>query len=170
MPLQGRIDVDRGVSMRQVVRFENTHKFLPDERYGGLTVYMYKDEPGKYFDVHGNPVPDAIAKKAGYPVDKLAKARAKKEAMAKFEERLAQELALEADEEIIIAEAGDWKVIALPMDRAKVVDKETGAPVTAIAMSRTDALTFLEELVGTDEELKEAIKEAKGKQNGSTAS
>lgn len=164
-----RIDLDRGVSIRQVVRFDegNRHKFEPDEKYGGLTVHMYKDTPGVYFDVHGNPLPDAIAKRAGFPVERLAKSRAKREAMNKFEQRLAEELALEADEEIILAQDGNWKVVALPMERAKVVDVETGEPVTAVPMTRADALLFLQELTGTAAEVEAAANDRKGKSNGS---
>jgi len=167
MPTQGHIDVDRGVSIRQVVKFDGP-KFEPDEKYGGLTVYMYKDTPGVYFDVHGNKLPDAIAKRAGYPVERLAKARAKREAMQHFEQRLSQELAMEADEEVILAEEGGWKVLGLPMGRAKVVDVETGEPVTAVPMLRDDALAFLAELTGTQKEVEAAAQsEKKGKQNGS---
>lgn len=154
-----RIDVDRGVDIRQVVKFENQHKFAPDPRYGGLTVYMYMDDPGVYYDVHGNKLPEGIAKMAGFSIDKLAKARKKKEAMAQFEKRIAQELALEQDEEIVIREAGDWKILALPMDRAKIVDKDTGEMVTPVPLSRSDADALLNHLVGSADTAADAVAE-----------
>jgi hypothetical protein len=162
MPLQGKIDVDRGVAMRQVVRFDdpaNPNKFAPDLRYGGLTVYMYKDDPGVYYDVHGKPLPEHIAKSAGFPVDKLARQRKKKEALASLEAKLRQELELADMEEEVIAEAGGWKVVALPMDRAKVVDADTGDAVTPMPMPRADALALLEGLTATDA----AVKKIKAK-------
>lgn len=168
-----KIDVDRGVTMRQIVRFDksNPHKFEADATYGGMIVYMYKDDPGKYYDVHGKPLPEGIAEKAGFPVSRLAKMRKKREAMQAFEQKLRNELAAEMDEEVVLAEAGDWKVVAMPMDRAKVVDKETGEAVTAVPMPQADALALLKHLTGTSDEVKKvevsSAEPAKGKSNGS---
>lgn len=148
MPLQGAIDVDRGVTIRQIVKFDekNRDKFEGDPQFGGLTVIMYKDAPGTYFDVQGRPVPEKIAEKAGFPVAKLAKARKHREKLAELDQMLRLELNLENEEEIVMAEAGDYKVIALPMDRAKIVDKETGATVTPVPMPRSDALMLFKSL------------------------
>lgn len=155
MPME--IDVDRGVSIRQITKFENQHKFTPDAKYGGLTVYMYKSEPGIYYDVHGRLVPEGLAGMAGFEVEKNAKLRNKRDAMAKFEKRLAQELAIETeDEEVVIVEEGDWKVVALPMERAKIVDKATGEAVTAVPMPRADALVLLAHLTGTAQNLQQS--------------
>lgn len=152
------IDVDRGVSMRQVVAFDkiNPAKFQPDPKYGGLTVYMYLDAPGVYYDVHGRIVPEGLAEMAGFDVKVNAKLRNKREAMNQFEKRLAQELLLEdGDEEVVIAQEGDWKVLALPMERAKIVDITTGEPITAVPMPRADALVLLAHLSGTAQDLEE---------------
>lgn len=151
MPLQGAIDIDRGVSIRQVVKFDdkNPNKFEADVKYGGMTVYMYKDEPGKYYNVHGKEIPEGMAALAGFPVEKLARARRKKEAMAAFTQELNDKLALELDEEVILKEDGDWKVVAMPAGRAKIVDKETGGLVTPQPMARKDAMDLLKHLTGT---------------------
>lgn len=157
------IDVDRGVTIRQIVKFDkvNQHKFEPDMKYGGLTVYMYKDDPGIYYDVHGNKIPDGMAKLAGYPVDKLSKARRKKEALQIFEREMAKQLNMEEDEEVrILAEAGDWQVIGLPAGRAKIIDKETGDLITRTLMPEKDALALLKELTDTDADLKVATASA----------
>lgn len=154
------IDVDRGVSIRQVVKFDtkNPHKYEPDPAYGGLTVYMYKDEPGVYYDVHGKKLPEALAKKAGFDTSLMAKMRKKREAMKDFETQLANALALEVEEEIILGQKGDWKVVALPMERAKIVDIETGDVVTSVPMPRADALALLDNLVGEDEDIQKINK------------
>lgn len=146
------IDVDRGVEMHQIVKFDkvNSHKFEPDMKYGGLTVYMYVDEPGIYYDVHGNKLPEGIAKLAGYAVDKLAKQRRKKEALAAFDEQMRKELSMEPDEESrVLAEDGDWQVVSMPGGRAKIVDKDTGRPVTAMTLAEKDAIVLLKELVNS---------------------
>lgn len=149
------IDVDRGVHIKQIVKFDpkNAVKFDPDQMYGGITVYMYVDEPGKYFDVHGRDVAIALAKRAGFDTDRLAKVRNRQLAVRKFESDLAKELALELDEEeVILAEKGSWKVRALPMERAQVIDIETNEPVTPAPMLRADAIRLLDELVGAEDE------------------
>jgi hypothetical protein len=162
---QPAIDIDRGVSMRQVVRFhkDNPHKFEADPLYGGMTVYMYKDTPGVYYDVHGRNVPEGMAAKAGFDVSKMAKMRRKREAMADFERQMAQALAMEDSEEEILATKGSWKVVGMPMNRAKVVDIETNEAVTPVPMPREDALILLAALNETDESLSETkTKQAKG--------
>ena len=144
------IDVDRGVTIRQIVKFDkvNTHKFEPDMKYGGLTVYMYKDDPGVYYDVHGNKLPDGVAKLAGYPIDILAKQRRKKEALKAFDEEMKRQLDLEPDEEsVVLASDGDWAVMSLPGGRARVVDRETGKSITPLTLPEKDALLLLKELV-----------------------
>lgn len=151
------IDVDRGVMMRQTVKFDkdNPNKFMPDARYGGIVVYMYKDEPGEYYDVHGNKLPEGVAKLAGFETGKYAKLKAKRRAMQQFEEKLRKELELESsEEEVILAEAGDWKVVQLPMGRAKVIDKTTGALVTAVPMGEGEAMVFLQMLTDSEAESK----------------
>lgn len=160
MPLQGKIDVDRGVHMKQIVKFDekNPNSFTPDNKYGGLMVYMYVDEPGLYYDVHGKNVAEGMAALAGFDVNKFAKARKRREALAAYDKRLEQELSLEKDEEVILAEAGDWRVIALPLQRARVIDIETGEAVTAAPMTQADALELLKHLVGTGDEAEAAAK------------
>lgn len=144
------IDVDRGVSIRQIVAFDkvNNLKFQPDPKFGGLTVYMYLDTPGVYLDVHERAIPEALAEMAGFDVKTLAKQRHKREALAAFDAKLKAEMEIDVEEEEILAQMGDWKVIALPLERAKVVDIVTGEAVTAVPMPKADALILLASLVG----------------------
>lgn len=161
------IDLDRGVTIRQIVAFTdhtNPRHYEPDINFGGLAVYMYKDDPGKYYDAHGKPLPEGIAERAGFPVGKLAKARKRKEAVAKLEAQFRAELeADELDEVRVIAEAGEWQVIELPMGRAKVVDKETGDSVTPVPLPIEAAKVLLGELTKTAEAVKvETVTATKG--------
>lgn len=155
------IDVDRGVTMRQIVAFDkaNPKRFEPDIKYGGMTVYMYKSEPGVYYDVHGNTIPEGIAKLAGFETDKLSKMRRKRLAVEAFKEQVSRQLNMEEDEETVILQtAGDWQVISLPNKRAKIVDKETGQIITPIPLPEKDALSLLKELADTAADL--AVAEA----------
>lgn len=169
MPLQGAIDVDRGVTIRQIVKFKDQHRFDPDPKYGGLTVVMYKDEPGVYYNVHGQKMPEEFASAAGFDTAKFAKSRRKMEAMKDFERKLSQELAMEADEEVILAENSEYKVIGLPMDRARIVDRETGMAVTQVPMVKADAIELFNSLSKRsleDAQAAEIVMEpAKGKAN-----
>lgn len=154
--MQGKIDVDRGVQIRQIVKFDshNRARYDADLRYGGIFVYMYKDEPGVYYDVHGNVLPVKLAENAGYPVAHNAKQLKMARATAEFKEQMRQALELEAEaERVVLAEAGDWQVLQLPMGRATVVDKATGKPVVAVTMMEAEALLFLQNLTQGDEEV-----------------
>lgn len=152
------IDIDRGVTLRQIVAFNdpaNPRKFEPDINYGGMAVYMYKDEPGIYYDVHGKVIPEVLAKRAGFPTDKLAKAKRRRDAVAALEAQFRAELdAEDQDEEVVLAEAGDWKIVQLPMGRAKVVDKTNGESVTPVPMPVEAAKVLLGELTKTTVEAK----------------
>lgn len=59
----GRVfmDVDRGIMQ----------KITP----GGVKVCMYIDEPGVYYTIKGEPVPEAVAARAGFQVDALRRQR-----------------------------------------------------------------------------------------------
>lgn len=168
-----KIDVDRGVELRQIVAFDkvNPSKFVPDPKYGGMSVYMYVGEPGVYYDVHGNKVPETMAELAGFETKKNAKLLKKQQAMADFNKLMDEQLAMETDEVEIIKEQGDWQVIALAAGRAKVVDKETGLPVTPTPLPRADALKLLTMLSNeASAEGVSATATKKGTSNGSTAS
>lgn len=141
--------LDRGVTIRKAVKFDkkNTQHF--DDTYGGLEVIMYKDQPGIYYDIHGNVVHENIAKMAGFPVDKLAKSKLYREKMAAVQKKLRAELEdIQMEEEqIVLAEAGDWRVIALPGDRAKVIDKNDNN-ITPLPMPVAEAKALLRDLTG----------------------
>lgn len=154
---QGNIDVDRGVQIRQIVKFDskNRARYDADLQYGGIFVYMYKDAPGVYYDVHGNTIPKHMAALAGYPVTENAKKLKLAQASAEFRENMRKALEIESEEKkVVLAEAGDWQVLQLPMGHATVVDKATQRPVIAVTMTEADAMVFLQNLTQTEEEAK----------------
>ncbi len=152
------IDIDRGVTIRQIVAFNdpsNPRKYEPDINYGGMAVYMYKDEPGVYYNAHGQVVPEPIAERAGFPTAKLAKAKRRRDAVAALEAQFRAELdADEQEAEIVLAEGAGYKVVQLPMGRAKVVDADTGLAVTPVPMPVEAAKVLFGELTKTPGEAK----------------
>lgn len=144
------IDIDRGVTIRQIVAFNdpaNPRKYEPDINYGGMAVYMYKDEPGVYYNAHGQKVPEPIAERAGFPVAKLARAKARRDAVHALEEEFKRQKAVEdVEDNEVLVEGGGYQVIALPLGRAKVVDTETGQPVTPVPMPVPAAKVLFAEL------------------------
>lgn len=155
------IDLDRGVTMHKIVKFVGVNKFEADQAFGGMCIYMYKDEPGVYYDDHGRKVPEALAEKAGFPIKEHAKQRAIREATAKFKEQMAAQLRVGDEELTVIKAAGDWQVLRLPLGRAKIVDRETGESVTPTVMTEADALMLLDQLTGAKSETDAAVREAK---------
>jgi len=82
--MSGNIDYDRGVVKR-------IHPNL------GVDVYMYRDDPGVFLNAFGTEVDVELAKSCGFDVDKLEKAKRKKEMMAKAMIEIEAQLAEEAD-------------------------------------------------------------------------
>lgn len=83
----------------------------------GLRVYMYKDEPGIFRDVHGDEVALDAARTAGFDVKALSDERTKRERLDEARERIEREVA--AERERLEAEERD----AVPVEEA-VADPE----------------------------------------------
>lgn len=64
-----------------------TIRFHPN----GFRVFMYKDEPGKWFDERGEEVTDKVAQRAGFDVETLRRERAKREKLEQYRQRVEQE-------------------------------------------------------------------------------
>lgn len=90
------IDLDRGVMIRKA-------------QGPNMKIFMYIDEPGVYYNVHGGEVPKDLAKLAGYDVEKYAKLKWKRDRMSEFQAQIERELEIENSEEpakIIASEKG----------------------------------------------------------------
>lgn len=118
------IDLDRGVTIR-------THP-------NGMRVHMYKDDPGLYLDVYGEPVQDSLAAEAGFDVKSDSKERKRKERMEEARRRIDEELkeALEeAEDEYYTKHAG--------RGRYHVIGPE--GQMTEIAVDKDEAERLVEE-------------------------
>lgn len=142
------IDVDRGVVSRL-------------HRETGVRVYMYYDAPGYYYDEHSNSLAEAFAEQAGFPIKEHAKERFKREKMKEFMAKVDQSLAEaeEAQDKEVLAEKGNYKVLAMAYGTAIVVD-ENGQRITPLPVAMAQAKGLLDALVPSEPD---AIVEAKGK-------
>lgn len=124
------IDLNRGVRIR-------VHKPT------GMRIYMYKDDPGVYYNAHGKTVPIVLAAECGFPVDELSKLKKRKLAMKEAADAIDREMALSNvyKRDVVLKEAGDYKLIDGKLGRAIIKDND-GNLITAlpIAMEAAEAL------------------------------
>lgn len=106
-----KIDLDRGVLIRK-------------HSGASMYVYMYIDTPGVYFNAHGNEVPEALAKAAGFDVETFGKERYKREKMQEFRGQLDRELEVATVKEKVIAKRDGYRVVARPLGTADVYDPD----------------------------------------------
>lgn len=76
----------------------------------GFTVHTYRDEPGVYRDVHGKELPEQVAKKAGFNIDRL---RQEAERLKTRAELLSagDRLALDAEVHEVVEENTHFKLV-----------------------------------------------------------
>lgn len=114
-----KIDLDRGVMQKA---------------YEAIDVYMYIDDPGVYLNAYATPVTEAIARAAGFDVEKYAKLRQRKLLLQKAQAQIEAQLALEPDEETVIEEVKGFKLVDIGLGRVQIRDPEGGfllnSPVT----------------------------------------
>lgn len=117
-----KIDLNRGVRMSK-------------DPMSQLEVYMYLDTPGVYLDPLGHEVPEEIAARAGYDVEKFGKAQLKAQRMASFMETLDAELDT-STERTIICERDGYKLVEIgTLGHVLVVDDED-RPLVATPLPR----------------------------------
>ena len=137
MPV-GNVDYDRGV-------------LIMLDPVSGMDVFMYVDSPGVYLTAHSKPVPEEIAKRAGYDVEKLAKDRLKGERKAQALRAIEEEMADEKDmrEDVVCEDASGFKVITTGMGRHHVIDPD-GNQLTRLALPKESALKLLRVMVDAE--------------------
>jgi hypothetical protein len=136
------IDLDRGVWMR-------THPTL------NMDVYMYCDDPGVYYDAHGNTVPEELAAAAGFDTEKLGRDHKIKVALKE-----AQDAVLAGFGEAktkVSAERGGFKIMDIGLGRFNVHDPE-GNLLHKTPISKEQATILLDHLSPKAEPPKPAVK------------
>lgn len=129
----GPIDLDRGVMICT----------LPGAK---MDIFMYLDQPGVYFDCHGNPVPEGLARAAGFPVETLAKKRRMAEEMEKTKALIEAKLQIAKTSEVY-AEKDGYKVVHFPETGMAVVESGAGR-LTPEPVPLSLATTIFGELCG----------------------
>lgn len=113
--MERKIDYNRGVRMRV-------------HNSSGITVYMYKDDPGVYLNAYGDELPEEMAKACGFPVDLLAKYKLRKERMAVALETIESELSLDDDddmhEHVTLIEKEGYKLVSIGLGRHLLKDPD----------------------------------------------
>lgn len=114
----------------------------------GVMVYMYYDTPGSYINVLGKPVSEAMAAEAGMDVAKFSKMKARSDKMAAFKEAVEAELELDvtAEQEVVLASKGGYKVVKLALGNARVVDEATEEVLNPKPITEAEAMLLLEHL------------------------
>lgn len=127
------IDVNRGVSIRMIPGSD-------------IKVFMYKDEPGVFRNAYGTVVDEKLARKAGYPTERLAKMRQRNLEVEKVKARLEAELEIRTTGEDY-AERNGYKVIAYENGCAHLLDPE-GNRYNDVPMPLELAMELLDDLAG----------------------
>lgn len=139
------IDYDRGVSIRQ-------HKQT------GIMVYMYKDTPGVYYNVHGTEVAEDFAGEAGFDIASLGKQRTLRERMSAAMDEIKAELDLAGEAGEVVKEQGGLKIVRINDDKFQVLD-ENGNKISPIPLPLDQATLLLDKL-GKPSPFKAAAKKA----------
>ena len=126
------INIDRGVEIRH-----SPH---------GVTVYMYVDQPGVFYNEHGAEIGAKAAAMAGFNTEALVKERLKREAIAKAGDIAAKGFTAVPTREIV-ATLGDFAIIQIAEGRFNVEYVPDGSVMNmAGPVDRKTADTILEAL------------------------
>lgn len=124
------INVDRGVEWRHTPH--------------GIAVIMYVDEPGVYYNEHGAEVGVEAARTAGFPVDDLAREKAKRDAIAASGRKIAASYAVVNRE--VIEERGLYRVVHIGHDRFNVEFEDGSVMNLNGPLSKVVAMEVLDDL------------------------
>lgn len=129
------IDLNRGVMIKR-------------HTASGMYVYMYRKQPGIYYDAHGNEVSEAMAAAVGYDVATLAKARMKRERMAAAMSAIEAEIEAadgeDLDDKPLVERAG-YKITKLPLGNANIYGPD-GEKLNTKPMPVAEAKVMLDHL------------------------
>lgn len=115
----------------------------------GADVFMYRNEPGVFYSANGLEVSPILAKKAGFDIERLAKAREKQVKMREFEANW--NISASEVTKRIIKERNNFRLVDLGDNRYIVEDTE-GQNMTAGKQATTEqqGLDWLEFFAGPE--------------------
>jgi len=121
--------VNRGVSVRRMGQHGVDF---------GPYVYMIIDEPGVYYSEKGDPLAESVAKAAGFDTDEFARARNKREALAKANAEIEARFSSPDIETVIVKKAG-YELVHVGHGRHIIRDTTDSAILTPHPISRDEA-------------------------------
>ena len=131
------IDLNRGVSKRI-------------EPKSKITVCMYKDDPGIYYDIAGRVISKAIAKKAGFDVAKEDRRRKKMNRLKEAQENINSEFD-ETETNEVVYEKGDYKVVSVGKKVGHIIDNE-GNAISSTALPYAECRDIIAQLIDSPPE------------------
>lgn len=126
-----KIDYDKGFTGVGYQRNQRPHGVVikhlidKDTKSTIMEVFMYRDQPGVYYTAHGQEVNVALAKMAGFDVERHAKVRQHQLRSQAADATIAQELGI-ADgriEHIVVKEEAGFKLVDIGLGRFWVEDE-----------------------------------------------
>ena len=113
----------------------------------GFAVYTYTDQPGEYFDNRGNPLPEAIAKRAGWDVERQRALKGASDAVKAVKAEMAEALGSgPATGPLVLAEGKTYRLLAAGEGLA-IIATQDGHHITK-AQSESVARAIFDEIEG----------------------
>lgn len=127
------LDLDRGVTKRK--------------HPNGFVVAMYKDVPGQFMDVNGDPLDEELARQAGFDTETLSKERMKNEKMQEARQQIEKEFESQSEEieRLLDAKTEKYHVRHVGGGRYGIYD-DAGNRLTQKPMTRDEADNFVARL------------------------
>lgn len=120
------VDLDRGCYMRALENYAEVGLSGP------ISVWMYADELGIYYDSHGRELPEAVAAAAGFDTTRFRDERLKRERIAAVKAEM--EVGPERGEELARNDSG-YLLLKIGPDRAVIRNGEGEVLVGPDALS-----------------------------------
>lgn len=116
----------------------------------GMDVFMYVDKPGAYLTAHGRDVPEAIAREAGFDVDRLSKEKLRRERKAQAGAIIDKELADDANTvEECVDEQNGFRLVSIGLGRHNVKDPD-GNILNTSPLPKESALRLFKAMTGDE--------------------
>ncbi len=125
-----KINLNRGVTMRK-------------EPASGITVCMYKDQPGIFMDLKEKLLPTSFAKDAGFDIKALEKQKDYNKAIGEAQDSLSKEYSGVEEKEVLITE-GPFEAKKAAHGTADVY--RDGEKMNVFAMKQNEAINLVKKL------------------------